>query len=175
MTIDFINNNVLSKYKVDDLLIVLFSLVSDRLPFIQDITMGGEVVDKKDLLMEMLTLLTYQCKSSCMSWVRVIRIGLSRDAIRTDTIITSLNGVIQRYDKEIIPSVIECLLSLVDLNGCNQDKGWSVEENLRQVATSNLLEELFPFFFDFVDNEGISVKISMFLAIFSNYCSIVLE
>ena len=67
MTIDFINNNVLSKYKVDDLLIVLFSLVSDRLPFIQDITMGGEVVDKKDLLMEMLTLLTYQCKSSCMS------------------------------------------------------------------------------------------------------------
>lgn len=47
----------------------------------------------------------------------MIRIGLSREVIRTDAVIASLTGILQDYDEEMVPSVIECLLSIVDLNG----------------------------------------------------------
>mgnify|MGYP007055732762 CR=1 FL=1 len=101
----------MSKHKIDDLLVMFFCLVADESSFIQ------EVVDKKTLLLEALTLLTYQCKASCKSCMRMIRIGLSREVIRTDAVIASLTGILQDYDEEMVPSVIECLLSIVDLNG----------------------------------------------------------
>ena len=107
----------MSKHKIDDILVMFFCLVADESSFIQEVTIGGEVVDKKTLLLEALTLLTYQCKASCKSCMRMIRIGLSREVIRTDAVIASLTGILQDYDEEMVPSVIECLLSIVDLNG----------------------------------------------------------
>ena len=61
------NANILSKHHIDDLLVMFFCLVADESSFSSEMTSGGEVVDKRMLLLQVLTLLTSQCKASCRS------------------------------------------------------------------------------------------------------------
>ena len=126
---DCLPNNVLSAHHVEELLLLLLCLLTDDATFasstpgaapdaalaagsdaspVSPRTVDGRPIDRRELVLRTLRLVSYQCKMS----------GVSRELINTECLVEQLAVLLRTYSlAELMEPAVDCLLSLSDLNG----------------------------------------------------------
>ena len=127
---DCLPNNVLSAHHVEELLLLLLlCLLTDNATFtpatpdaaqdaalaagsdaspVSPRTVDGRPIDRRQLVLRTLRLVSYQCKMS----------GVSRELLNTECLVEQLAVLLRTYSlAELMEPVVDCLLSLSDLNG----------------------------------------------------------
>ena len=116
----FVGGNTLTKSGIDDLLMTLLDLLYDDAFFIQRIAVADEAVDAKSLLFDVIDFIAWQCKQSGSCLRSRSRAASSRNAIDAELVMRLLLITLENYGGEEAGNhVIDCMLSLVDMNsGC---------------------------------------------------------
>ena len=114
----FVGGNTLTKSGIDDLLTTLLGLLYDDSFFLQRIAVANDAVDAKSLLFDVIDFIAWQCKQSGRCCLFRSRAASSRNVIDTDLVMRLLLITLTNYGgKEAGSHVIDCVLSLVDMNG----------------------------------------------------------
>ena len=113
----FVGGNTLTKGKIDELLTTLLELLYDDVFFLQRIAVANNAVDVRSLLFDVIDFIAWQCKQSGGSESDLSRAASSRNAIDAELVTHLLILSLQNYGKEAGSHVIDCVLSLVDMNG----------------------------------------------------------
>ncbi|KAK8795412.1 hypothetical protein WA588_004255, partial [Blastocystis sp. NMH] len=145
----FVGGNTLTKGKIDELLTTLLELLYDDVFFLQRIAVANNAVDVRSLLFDVIDFIAWQCKQSASS----------RNAIDAELVTHLLILSLQNYGKEAGSHVIDCVLSLVDMNG----------DNMMTMMMMNVLDVLYPLLSDDLEDEALATKKSMLLAILSSF------
>ena len=107
-SLDRIPNNVLSAHHIEEILLLLLCMEIDDPYFATAHSPNGTQIRVEDLLLRTLDLISSQCKAS----------GVSRGLINTDCLLSKLRQIVEDFDlSTFIEPIVDCLLSLSDLNG----------------------------------------------------------
>lgn len=121
---DQLPNNVLSAHHVEELLLLLLCRLTSEGDFTPTLdavpsvgadpnpaplrTADGRCIDRKQMVLRTLRLISYQCKTS----------GVSRELINAECLVEQLAVLLKTYAlADFMEPVVDCLLSLSDLNG----------------------------------------------------------
>lgn len=103
-----IPNNVLSAHHIEEILLLLLCMEIDDPYFATAHSPNGTQIRVEDLILRTLELISFQCKAS----------GISRELINTDCLLSKLHQIVEDFDlSTFIEPIVDCLLSLSDLNG----------------------------------------------------------
>lgn len=96
---------------------MLLELLYDDSFFLQRIAVADETVDAKSLLFDVIDFIAWQCKQSGPRLRSRSLAASSRNAINTELVMHLLLITLENYGgKEAGNHVIDCVLSLVDMN-----------------------------------------------------------